>query len=205
MTIGSGLSSSEVSHPATPHPDLFDEMAGWVKIDEVVLAADGLGLDFQDIPQGFRSIRLEARLRSLVAATDLSAIVHHVNNDQTDANYHLQRINSSAAVATAAEVLPAAPTNVRYIGLAPSVNASAEYWAQLEMKFPGYSDTDCYKTYMAENILAYKATTGGSAVRHTVMTHRSTDPITRVTLVPVSGNWKAGSRASLWGVRSPFV
>lgn len=180
----------------------LDVIAGWYKIAEQTLEADGPNFDFQDIPDTYQTLRLVGSLRSTQASA-FSGVVISFNNDTTDANYAFQRVQGNAAAAASAENTSAA--NSRNTGLVPGASALADAYGMVDVTISGYADTDRFKHYVMQNAASWAATTGGHLMRIVNGLWRSTAAINRVTVTPGAADWETGSRFALYGVNSPFT
>lgn len=178
-----------------------DEVGGLFKIQEIVLGAASSTIDFSAIPQDFKSLKLLASLRGDSASAFVGALLN-VNNDTTDANYYREYLQAAAATASAAEALGAA--NSRQIGLIAAGTAPANMFGQVEVTVVDYAATKI-KPLEVKVTSIWGTGTGTVAVRRSTVVRNNTAAIDRLTLALGTGNFVAGSMASLYGVMSAFI
>lgn len=114
-----------------------------------------------------------------------------MNND-SGANYDYEILAGNAA-ATSAEGANAA-TALRLGYMPPSTEAASRFGAY-DILVPNYADTDHFKD------VSVKAYTNNGGQRYALATGGmwlSTAAITRLTFLPDVGNWKQGSRLTIW-------
>lgn len=171
--------------------------------EQVLTVSTGGTIDFQDIDQGFTSLRISGRLRSASAAGFATCDVA-INNDTTLANYRSERLQVNGTTATATEHLGTG--DARTPILAPAANAGAGMWGYFDIDVQDYAETDNYKTLQVRSATTYLLTTGGHIIRQVMCTRTSsTEALNRLTFTGSAGAlWVAGSRISIYGVRPGF-
>lgn len=171
---------------------------GLVKLAEVGPLGSGQAtLDFTSIDQNFRSLILDAQFRGTTAANTV-AVALRINND-SGANYDYQQFIGSGAAASAAEAF--GQTSLA-IGNMPGSTAAAGLAAQFRCEIANYVGTTFNKTALTRMANKAGTGTGNLAIVELGGFWRSTAAITRVTLIPNTGNFDTGSVATLWGVPS---
>jgi len=171
----------------------LDGLIGAYKIAELSGAAGSY--DFLNIPATFRHLLLVCQLRCDSAATALGCNARF-NNDAS-AVYDSQYIQAQAAAVVAAELFSAAAA---YLGDVPGSTAGGNMFATLKLWIPNYTQTVNHHEWQSENFTHSLASTGGLRLKLHGGVHRALGAIGRLTLLPVTGNWIAGSLASLYGL-----
>lgn len=168
-----------------------------VKIDDQLLASTASSITFVNpLPTGFRHLSIEWYARGDAAVTS-TGIAMLINND-TGANYDFQRLRGTAAVASALEGLGG---NQLAIGNIPAASATANYFGTGEARVNYYAGATGNKNVTARSNLW---TGNGSGAGFTEIYHgkwRTTGAaVTRIDLLPSSGNFVAGSLFTLYGI-----
>lgn len=170
---------------------------GLVVISDIVLQADTASFDISDIPGTYKHLMLMADLRSTESAT-FSEIQLRFNND-SGGNYewHYKYLQSNDGSGTTDGGTSATSLGV---GQADGATADANKSGALNVYIPNYAGTAFYKNFQSES--AHGRTTAvGQRVRIIGQgVWKNTTAVTRVTLLPGSGNWLAGSRLTVYGL-----
>lgn len=175
---------------------------GWYKLGESVLTASAASIDFNNIPQTYKHLRLILSLRSDVAATFDTQVIA-INGDTTDANYRKQVMSAAAATVTAAESTGAAQTR-SLMGI-PGGTATAGRFGDLECTIINYTKTDRPPVLQAIGAVFYTHGAGFYSISQIALTRITAGAVTRLTLTTGNAaNFVAGSVASLYGVKSGF-
>lgn len=169
-------------------------------IDEIELTADGNPFDFQNIPQYFRHLRLETRLRT-DAAQIFDAVNLKINNDST-ANYDnlVTDLHHNAVLATAENL---GQTSGLAIGNCAGNNAPANTFSPSIVDILDYVSTTKKHEFIGYQTTVEAESTTNINVHQSLGHFRVTGAITRLTAVIVvfGTTFKAGSRMSLYGVK----
>lgn len=171
--------------------------AAFVVLDHIELAADAT-IDFQDIPAGYRHLKIIASVRADNAATESEGRLR-INND-SGANYDG---NWGHTLGVAEE--DQAPAAIVYADLGQLVadSAPAQNFTALEITLPDYADTGKYKALMVSLAGARGTAAGDQRSGYAGAIWKSTAAINRLMLWHGVGGGalKAGSVATLYGLR----
>lgn len=173
--------------------------AGLVKIAEVTLAdSNSTSIDFADIPQTYRHLRLLAQVRGTNDASNQSAHVLRFNDDD-QANYDFQ-YNYFNGTGGQGGGSYAAGVYID-LGLGASGGSPANTATVLDISIPYYRGTTFYKQLRSSSGWQLAADVNGQRVSLCHGLWRSTSAITKISLQFPSGpQWLAGSTASLYGL-----
>lgn len=169
--------------------------AAMTMLSDVVLGSDTATFDFTSIPATYKDLQIRIFVRTSIAAIN-DAINLRFNNDSAG-NY-----DSEAAIATGTTFFGTeglAATQMR-IGSCPGNNATAGYFATVVIDINSYASTTGNKQASGTSSYAYGTSTGQienervSGIWRTVNT-----AISRITVI-AGGNFKTGSRATLYGI-----
>lgn len=178
------LESLEHNHDGT-------YVAGTV-LAESVLSADAASIDFASIPDTYRTLVLDVRLRGALSA-NATALQGRFNND-SGTNYDRQRLLGNAAGASADALV--GQTSVR-LGAAPAGTATAGKAGIVRVVIPSYAGTTFHKTARSSASWAVGETSSDIFVEESTVVWRSTAAINRITIFPFSGDFLAGTVATL--------
>lgn len=171
---------------------------GMFRIAETVLGADTASIDITGIPADYKSLIVEANLRSTAAAT-FDTVLLAVNNDTTDANYRAQSFQSSNTTSTAAQNIGAAA--VRGQVFATGAQSTTNDFGRIRLVIPDYTSALASKSIQMENEAMLTRNSGGLLLRRAMLCWLSTSVINRLTFT-CSANFLTGSSVSVYGVRS---
>lgn len=172
--------------------DVVTGLFGFNLIERQALAVDTASFDFQSIPDSYESLRLIYHGRG-AAATNGNLFVMRFNND-SGANYDYETNNSINGGHTGANFT--GQTSIGFMAI-PKGSSTADRPGSGDILIPGYARTVFHKVTRAtgtDYITSVLRVTGGAGV------WKSTAAITRITIAPDTGNWLAGSVASLYGI-----
>lgn len=165
--------------PATPFAD-------------TTLAAPASSFDFSPIPSGV-ALRIYLYARGTAAASGNEARLTF-NGDNAGGNAHYNR---TSITADGTSVTTFAQEGADYIAgpYFPAANGAANQFGALEYVIPNYAGTVGYKSGLARQSSLF--------VTHVELVSLSfvwsqTAAITRVTIVPDTGNFATGSRCTVW-------
>lgn len=167
-----------------------------VLISDTVLSGDTASFDITGIAQTYIALRFLADVRGTKAAATATAMVRF-NND-SGANYDYQIMNNTAATTVGASGA-LAQTQIN-LGDIPGSTATAGRSAVVEAVIGNYAGTTFDKNIRAHIGLARGTSSGDVFVETSYGLWRATTAITRITLLPDTGNFLAGSRLTLWGM-----
>lgn len=182
--------------------DLLDQaVAEAVSEQSMVMLADDLlagaqaSFDFTSIPATYKHLRLVLYLRGSAAATEVVAKLRFNNDSGT--NYDWQKHYAAGSSGGAGETMS---DNEIELADATAGSSPAGAVSVLDILIPNYAEETLQKavTYHAFNP---RNGAGTEYVFHGGGIWKSTAAINRVTVLPGSGNWVAGSRATLYGMR----
>lgn len=165
----------------------------WRTIAETTLIASASTIDFLSIPATFTHLLLITDLRGDAAVVNQAANVRF-NND-SGANYQYELLQGSAAAVAASA--NAAQTSLALAAATGSTATAATSAASLIL-IPNYAAATFQKNALAMNGMEVAA----ALVQMFAGRWANAAAINRVTLLPGSGNFVAGSRATLVGVPS---
>lgn len=165
-----------------------------LKAAETLLVGIVGSISWTSIPSTFRHAipSWYARSDGAVAATNLMC---RVNNDSA-ANYDYQVIRGVGATAVSGEALAATQM---VLGAVPGSTATANYFGTGSARFHHYAGTTGNKLANAVSAYATANTTGTMDAESYGAKWRTTaTAINRIDLLPLLGNFIAGSYFSLW-------
>lgn len=160
------------------------------------MSASAASFDFTSLPSQFAHLLIVVYGRGDTVAVN-TTILCRFNND-TAANYDTERgYNVGTTTNTPQETLA---DTAAHIGSIPAASAPAGLAGMSRVDIAGYAATTFQKAVVSAG--AYKtATTTGSLVADQYASFwRSTAAINRVTILPVAGNFIAGSRCTVYGL-----
>jgi hypothetical protein len=183
LVVGGALTASAASANNVP-----------TRLAESVLGADAASISFTSIPSGFRNLQLVLTARGTTAAQNI--LVQMRFNNDTGNNYDQQAVNADDTTLTGGR-----NTGVSAIDLfsAPAASATANRFGLVECVIGSYKATDKHKPVVS-NAKAANAGTGAIIWRNTSGRWNSTSAINRVDVFPASGNFLAGTTATLIGL-----
>lgn len=175
-----------------------EQPAGMYLISRQQLGADAGVINFASIPQTYESLVLIASLRSTQAST-FSGLRIFINNDTNVNAYMYERLQGTSAAASGAEFLLGGGSG-HTPGLICAANGKSNSFSRVEIQFSNYRDQMVHE-YTVINQAIWSDTTGGMQGRISAAWHNNDAAITRIELAPGAGNFKALSKASLYGIK----
>lgn len=173
--------------------------AQWNRLPEMLadstLGAAAASFDFTGIPAHWSHLMIVAYLRG-DAVTTSRAVNVRFNND-SGGNYDRQLYNAGAATVAGAEAFGATSGQV---GSMPAASATADVFGTLSVIIPHYAGTVDQKACRSDYSEKRGVTTGLINMGGSCVYWRSAAAINRITLLPESGNFDIGSRASVYGM-----
>jgi hypothetical protein len=169
-----------------------------VQLDEKIASGGATAsLDFTSISGSYRHLELRMMLRGLVAATQ-AGLYLRFNND-SGANYSCSRIygQGSGAVSDSFD----GQTSMQNICHLCGSTATASVFASGTIVVPHYANTGFHKMVEARSS-GWTSTSGSTFVVSMANAGKwaSTAAVSRITLLPSSGNFADGSIATLYGI-----
>src|SRR5262245_4467537 len=167
------------------------------KIADVILGAAAANIDFTSIPQTYLHLLIMAQLHTDTTGTEWDNVFGRFNGAADD-NYNAQFMTISGTTVTAA-------TNVAqtmgFLGQVHTdfggVNSAA---AVMVIEIPNYTGTTWRKGWSSRGG-GYQGSGGTGSFRMSMGEYTlTTTAVTQITLLPSSGNFKTGSRATLYGL-----
>lgn len=155
------------------------------------LSVDTASWDVQSIP-GNPGDDLIVRLVGRGSDAAERAVLVKVNNDATAVNYTNHTVSSGSLVSWNTTVAA-----LFVDGWLPASGAAASVPGTMLMDLPGYAGTDFFKDALVR-VAARDTATGQGRHIDAVGEWASTAAITRLTFTPAAGNFKAGSRLTIW-------
>jgi hypothetical protein len=195
ITVGSGLSLAAGSLTATGG-------GNYVQLADSLLGSDTASFDFTSISGSYKHLQLIISGRSTKAAVTSDTMNLKINNDG-GANYDwlffTEGTGTSYGTGSGGMVETFAGTSARIMDL-PAANSTAGDSGNLQLTFPDYASTTLNKTAYSTGGVLFDRSAGLIRVHRCFVSWRNTAAITRITLTPAGGNWKTGSRATLYGL-----
>jgi hypothetical protein len=175
--------------------DNFNE-GTWVQLADETLTGAASTIDFTSIDGSFAHLLLLAYLRGTTSGTAIE-VGARFNND-SGSNYDDQRLTGQGASPGAGEAFGGSDA---LVGFAPAgLSESASLYSAVRFLVPHYAGTANNKVLLSR----WASKTGTSTTTMTAGNAagfwRSNAAITRLTLVPQSGDFAIGSRATLYGL-----
>jgi hypothetical protein len=166
-----------------------------VRIANTTLGSDTASIDFSSIPGHYAHLMLEMFLRGDTAAASTSAMLR-INGD-TAGSYDFQGVEGSAAAAAAAESF--AQTAIS-CGFMPANTAGANLFGAINVHILNFATASQNKVLLARWAHKSGTATTNMNVGCRAGFWRSNTALTQVTIFPVAGNLKLGSRVTLYGL-----
>lgn len=161
-------------------------------IQRTALTSSVASVNFSNIPQNFRSLRLEFSARSDFAAPAPQNVRMFIRPNGLTTN-----LNTITLLGNGATASGATGTDGRIASISQA-NDSSDIFGTAIVVMNNYNDTQNYKT-----IGGYSATENQSTTAYITLDSlrwSSLNPITSFTLVPSNGNLISGSIFNLYGI-----
>jgi hypothetical protein len=167
------------------------------------LSTTAASITFNNIPQNFTDLKIMHSVRdntTPAAQYHSNNIYLRLNGDSSSLYSATIFYSSSSAVSTARNI---AGNAAIYIGTVLNANGVANSFGSGEVYITGYSSGK-FKQVLGETSNVSNVTTLDGAYQvSTTGLYRSTNPITSISLVPVSGSFVANSTFTLYGILKP--
>lgn len=165
---------------------------------EVVLGSAAANIDFQNIPQTYRHLRLVLTARCDRPAANEDSLACRFNNDSAAGRYQAQQFEASDVTVTAA-LRPA--TTLLELPAIPAINANAGDVLAAVIDIPNYRGT-VWRKMVTGTFMERSTTVPGIRAGVIGGFWHGTDAINRITLTTANAaNFVAGSVVSLYGVK----
>jgi len=188
--LGSGTSAAPLDHkhamPANP------VTGGLTRIAETVLTEAAASISFAAIAGTYSSLLLILTGRGDAAAADNPAWLRFNGDAGANYDWHIALFDGTAASNTGDTRGP--------IGNIPEANALANRAGIVEILIPHYAKTTFHKKWLARTNWHNSAGEAAPPARNLAGTWRSAAAITDITILPNSGNFVAGTVATLYGM-----
>lgn len=184
---------------AAGSPGTWAQVSGgggaFVLQETVVVGAGGAPtIDFQSIPATSEDLLITLLARGEAAAN--SVTVNMRFNNDSGANYTGERLDASSGTVGAAG--EGAPDTQMRIGEITADNIGTAHGGNIQTFVPSYASTAFFKGWYSDGGWAIGDASTNQNSRTMHGTWLSAAAISRVTLIPASGDFKVGSRASLY-------
>ena len=148
-----------------------------------------------NIPGTYNHLRLVLLLRSDEAVTSSNAKLRFNNDGSSIYNHSFNQV-VNATVSGSSTVADASVAEINTIGS----SGTAGHFSTCEIVIPAYAQTTAHKSLTGVGQSSIDDT-AGNQIQRTLAGHwRSTAAITRIQILPNSGNFIAGSRFTLYGL-----
>lgn len=165
-------------------------------LDSTTLASSAATMTLTVTSSAYAALQLviSARTDALVAADS----VRLQYNGSTTAVYHNQAMLTSAAVSTGQE--SAGSTAARAADIPGSSGTNGALFGNASLIITDYASPAKWKMGVSHSLMATSTGTGTAILTNIGHVWESTAPITSIVLFPLTGQFTAGSRASLYGM-----
>jgi len=170
-------------------------VSGMVPLQDIIATGTLASFDFQNIDQSFTWLQLRVSGRSDGAGTSYDLMMR-VNNDSGNNYYDTYIQGVSTAAPTGGEQTSATQGRV---GVVSGAGAISGYMAFNTIDINDYTYTH-QKHFVGLSHTLWGSTSSTHVTRIVGGICAQTAAITRITLYPSTGNWIAGSRATLFGI-----
>lgn len=160
-------------------------------IHDEILVSTAASFDITSIPATYRDLEFVLTARGNDGAAN--SMVQMTFNNDTGANYEYQQINAGGGSVSGAGTSGASYIRGGYLTTDGSAAGRASHHL---IYIPNYAGTTFHKTAQVQGGLFYAS---GAEWDQWVGRWASTSAISRVTLTPAAGSFKAGSRLTVYG------
>lgn len=167
----------------------------YVQLYDNTLGAATAGWDVFSGLGGYNHLKLVVTIRG-DAAVSAQQFMIRLNGDLT-ASYDWQRMYSNTAAMNAAESVG----DTKFLGgWYPANTASASTVGSAEILIPNYTDASFQQTLTSTGSATFSTASGGFYTFQYGGQWRATAAITRVQILPETGNFVTGSRLTIYGL-----
>jgi hypothetical protein len=192
ITVGTGLSLSAGSLTATA------SAGNWTRLADTLMGSDTATFDFTSISGSYKHLVVLISARSTESATN-TWIKMTFNND-TGSNYDCLQAQMFSGSSSAGFNEDLAATSMAHMIYVAGDTAPAGYVGAATVHIPNYAATTFDKMAYTNGAMILGTSSTNIRAYTTAGFWRSTAAITRITLTPTTGNFKTGSRATLYGL-----
>jgi hypothetical protein len=153
-------------------------------------------IDFENIEQEYDDLLIVIQGRGTAATTAVGCSVRF--NANAGADYHGIATSASGSTLAAGESL--AQTAAR-LGALPAASGDAGRAGFIQASVPFYARSDFHKNTIAECTAGHSTGAGTQRLETNNYVWAQTAPITKLTLLPSSGNFATGTIVSIYGMR----
>jgi hypothetical protein len=151
--------------------------------------------DVQGISQAYNHLMLIVLARMDAVVSDQAGRLRF--NGDTGANYDSERFVAFGATQSTGESLAATGAS---FGWFTGSSADANYASYEDLIIPHYTGTVFNKTFVGKNSSPQTTASGLTQAGIHSGLWRNTAAINRITVYPLTGNWIAGSRLTIYGL-----
>lgn len=169
--------------------------AALTKISETVLASTAATINFSNIPATYRHLQIVFMGRAADVVTDRYLYIRF-NND-TGAHYYDQRLYANGTTVAAGQT--EAQTNAAVADLTAASDANSLASGAV-IDIPDYATTTWEKVALGRSTLVMSTAAAGMENRISGVHWANTAAINQITLYPQTGNFVAGTIASLYAL-----
>ena len=173
------------------------QVGGFVLLQQQILGAPSGSIDLLSISAAYSSLMLTFTARS-DGAVGSTALNMRLNND-SGGNYDVEGRGDSGTTTTAPSEDRA--QTLMLVGSVPGASAGASRMGSGMLLLPAYSATVGFQTVCVLGGRIIGTATGDVQVATRWGSWRSAAAVNRLTLLPATGSFIAGSRATLYGLR----
>jgi hypothetical protein len=165
------------------------------QLADATLAVAAATIDLTSISGSYNHLWLICFLRGTTSATAIATSLRVNNDSGSNYDYQYQLGTNTTSAANRAN-----GTAQILFGDAPAATAPANVFSYATMLVPNYASSSYNKTAQIETNGKFGTGAGDQEIVSISGNWRSTAAITRLTIIPSSGNWDIGSRATLYGL-----
>ena len=169
------------------------------KIAETELSGSATTIDFSDIPQTYKHLKIIGSVRGDQAATTDTVRMRVNNNSTADDHAHQILLGIGATAAAAEGVTDQTSAEVAIVS---GASATARYFGSFELTISDYTDANKAPIWISNNSLVIGVATSNLYVRQYTGVLDVAGAVTRLTFFPGGGsNLVEHSIISLYGIR----
>ncbi|HVE80975.1 MAG TPA: hypothetical protein VNA68_02435, partial [Candidatus Dormibacteraeota bacterium] len=148
------------------------------------------------IPSNFAHLQIVAYLRGSDSQLNSDVYLRFNNDSGANYDYVLQITRHNASLGTNEGV----SASQIVLGPTPAGNSPGNTFGSQKIEIPYYANTSNHKTIQSTNGFKQGTTTANFYTGSAAGWWKSTAAINRVTLLPIGGNFLAGSRVTVYGL-----
>jgi hypothetical protein len=171
---------------------------GLVNLGEVSASGSSAVMEIASIPAGFRHLQLYVIGKSTSGGVGGVAGQLTFESSPTAGTYNYQQLSVNNTSVSAAQNV--GTSDYIDVGLFPTDGAHSSLFGSAWVTIMEYANTGLYKNTVSLNAGHNEIASGGLHQRNASGLWESTAAISRVRVTASTGNWKSGSKMSLFGV-----